>query len=123
MNGSPAKGYSSAYSSSAAFDASPSRVNGGAGAPTMAHGDWGVWVERLAALERASMLQAEQTGHATREASRVAAELQSRFATARDTAAAVGELSKVVQASSATVERVAAEVAAMKKTPRSTLAA
>jgi hypothetical protein len=35
----------------------------------------------------------------------------------------VGELSKVVQASSATVERVAAEVAAMKKTPRSTLAA
>ena len=71
-----------------------------------------MWVERLAALERSAMLQAEQTGHATREASRVAAELQSRFATTRDTAAAVAELTKLVQASSATVERLAAEVAA-----------
>ena len=75
--------------------------------------DW-MWVDRLAALERSCMLQAEHTGQATREASRVAAELQSRFGTTRETAAAVAQLAKMVQASSATVERVAAEVAAMR---------
>lgn len=76
--------------------------------------DWSLWVERLAALERSCMLQAEHTGHATREASRVASELQSRFATAKETATAVKELTKLVTSSNSTVERVAAEVAAMR---------
>lgn len=84
------------------------------GSPAQA--DWAQWVDRLAALERSCMLQAEHTGHATREASRVAGELQARFTTAQETAAAVVQLTRLVQASNATVERVAAEVAAMRGT-------
>ena len=98
--------------------ATPGQANGGgdglAGLAGVQPLDWGMWVDRLAALERSCMLQAEHTGQATREASRVAAELQSRFGTTRETAAAVAQLAKMVQASSATVERVAAEVAAMR---------
>ena len=76
--------------------------------------DWDAWAERLAALERASVLQAEQTGHATREASRVASELHHRFAAAHDTASAVADLTRLVTASSATVDRVMDDVDALR---------
>ena len=76
--------------------------------------EWAAFAERLSALERASRLQAEQTGHATREASRVATELHHRFATAHDTASAVSDLTRLVTASSATIERVIDEVDALR---------
>ena len=90
----------------AAFHATSPPAGGGA--------DWDALAERLAALERASTLQAEQTGHATREASRVASELHHRFATAHDTATAVMDLTRLVTTSSATVERVMDEVDALR---------
>ena len=68
------------------------------------------WAERLAALERASVQHSEQAN----EASRVALALQQRLTSSADTATAVSELSRVVMASSATVDRIAAEVDRLK---------
>jgi len=72
------------------------------------------FADRLAALERASVLQTEQAAHAAREATRVATELHHRFNTVNDTATEVRELTRLISASSSTVERVKDEVDALR---------
>lgn len=83
--------------------------------------DWAGWADRLAALERTSLMQAERSAHATREAGRVSAEMQQWWSSASETIAAVGDITKLVQESSRALERVAADVSELRAaegTPR-----
>ena len=75
------------------------------------------WAERLKAVEAACKQQAQASEEATHEAIRLTTEMQSRIASAHDTAASVAELSHIVNSSCATVEQVAREVAALRGTP------
>ena len=84
------------------------------GGPARPHQAYLSAAQRVFAV-RASLQQAEQVSAATGEAGRVAAELQKRYANAKETSAAVGELAKLVHSSAASVERVAAEVAALRR--------
>ena len=86
--------------------------NDGAGRPSPAESQG--FADRLAALERASVLQTEQTAQAAREANRVASELHQRFNTVNDTATEVRELTRLISASSSMVDRVKDEVDALR---------